>query len=137
MNICYCSKCRQGFLEEENGYTCPVCGSKLIHTNITSERWNSMSPEELEKAKNLLNRAGEDWKPKRNSIGMIFRVLGIIAFFGSIITGGVVYSFCETTSWLNGLKNLGYIVGFNGCLGALSLLGFGEIILLLQEIRDK
>ncbi len=133
--IYYCPRCRSTYSTEKDNQQyeqCPSCNIRIIPTHITTDEWHTKTDEEKEAAKKQFDDQAKlstsQTSSNSNSIGKALRVVGIIYIALSLI-GAFILIGEEIT--------IGLIAGVFGCLGGLLLLGFSEIINLLQDIKNK
>lgn len=129
--VYYCSVCgniKTGEKDTKFSY-CKKCGVTMWQTHLTTEEWEAKSKEDREKIKEKFDALDTEDGSGSNTIGNIIRIIAYI-FIAISILGGIVIA-----GILNGYT--GFIVAFAGCFSSLMLLGFAEIIKLLQEISNK
>ncbi len=133
--IYYCPRCRSTYSTEKDNQqyeTCPSCNIKIIPIHITTDEWHSKTDEEKEEIKKKFDDQAKlstsQTSSNSNSIGKALRVVGAIYIVLSLIGAMILMS--EDFA-------IGLIAGVFGCLGGLLLMGFSEIINLLQDIKNK
>ena len=131
----YCPRCRSTYSAEKDNQqyeSCPTCNIKVIPMHLTTDWWHTQTDEKKEEIKKQFDSQAKlstsQTSSNSNSIGQVLRVVGFIYIAVSIIGALVIMS-----EELIG----GIIAGIFGCLGGLLLMGFSEIINLLQDIKNK
>lgn len=123
-NIIICEKCY-----EENEATrtnCKNCGAKLYnndnekHTNTQKKITSSNDKDYQEKPKYICT--------KTNAVAQIIKVIAIIEVIVVVIVGLVSMEYLETMS---------VVIIVAGVISAVFIYALGEIIQLLQDIKDK
>ncbi|SHH88331.1 zinc-ribbon domain-containing protein [Butyrivibrio fibrisolvens DSM 3071] len=118
-----CPKC--GAELYNNDKFCTECGYKInIEENVKSEITNSTSPINTEKVNQV--------RKQKSAVGDCLKFIGYIDMFLCFIAGVVCFLFGGLDNTLIGLA----LIASGFALG-MSFIGFGEIILILQDIRDK
>ncbi|GEM_PF-7113046 len=142
--IHYCKNCKKTFSVELRtaAYHCPECNTELVETQIPVNEWRSKTDDE----KNALKEEFESYEVKTyanqpsdenskrssgssNGIGNALKVIGYIMIGLSIIAGFIIMADQSVV--------FGIAVGIGGAIGGLVLVGFSEIINLLQDIKNK
>ncbi len=145
--IYYCDKCKKVHTVDQDSkvISCPDCKRILLPTHITSSEWTAKTDEEKEKkilsfenaSKSIIkaekdnstsNNTDNSEKNKTNSIAKTLNILGWIYIILTIV-GTLVLINDENEFWL--------AAAFLGVLAGVLVLGIGEIVKLLQEIKDK
>lgn len=135
-NIIICEKCY-----EENEATrtnCKNCGAKLYnndnekHTN-TQKKITSSNDKDYQKKTTSSNDKDYQEKPKyictkTNAVAQIIKVIAIIEAIVIVIVGLVSMEYLETMS---------VVIIVAGVISAVFIYALGEIIQLLQDIKDK
>ncbi len=126
--IYYCKKCKStNSTENDNSYLqCPECKMQMYATHITADEWETRTAESKEFLKKsfetiehpVMNPIGKALK----TVGWVYIGLSVIGSFMMLTEVGVAYSALSLIF---------------GCLGGLLLLGFAEVVNLLQDIKNK
>lgn len=131
-NIFYCKHCNETFSTENDTegdkIKCPNCnGYYAFKTDMDKDTWRNMTKEEREAQKKKF-AVQQDTK-KGNKIGNL------------CINASTVYAVITAIAVIIVFLDSGFIPAFicliGGLLGALLLTALGEIINLLQDIKDK
>lgn len=130
-NIIICEKCYEE--NEANRTTCKSCGAKLYKNNTTR---NSKKEEKNYNYKENYNTNMAS--TESNKMAKILRVIAVIEIICGFIVGGVLGD-------TFGVGYYGYEFNWGLCIGiivaslisGIFILGFAEVIQLLQDIKDK
>lgn len=133
--IYYCKQCKSTFSADlkNSNQSCPNCKIKMLATEMPAEEWRTKSDEEKAELKlgfdKMELKASTESSENANSIGKVLYNVGWIyialTFIGAFILADEI----------GGAFAL--IVAVFGCLGGLLLLGFAEVVNLLQDIKNK
>ncbi len=130
-NIIICEKCYEE--NEATRTTCKSCGAKLYKNNTTRNSKNEEKNYNYKENYNTNMASTES-----NKMAKILRVIAVIEIICGFIVGGVLGdSF--------GVGYYGYEFNWGLCIGiivasfinGIFILGFAEVIQLLQDIKDK
>lgn len=125
-NVIICENCYEE--NEASRNTCKNCGSKLYKNNTT----------ENEKQRN--NSYNEKYKTnisytENNKMAMILRVVAVAEIVCGFIAGAILGDTFEIGYDYNWGLCIGIIVA--GFINGIFILGFAEVIQLLQDIKSK
>lgn len=129
--IYYCKNCKSTCSAEYSNvnFLCPQCKVKTFATKITDDEWQTKTPEEKESLKEIFEQKIESSSGNANTIGNALKYAGWVYICLSCIGSFII------TDEING--TYGFISFLFGCLGGLLLLGFAEVVNLLQDIKNK
>ena len=142
--VYYCTKCKKILTSEfdDEYYECSNCGTVLTVTHMSEEEWNSRNKDgkvEIKKQAEPVNSVEKkptehvekraDSSENANTIGVILKMFGWVYLILDIAG-----AFLIADDWGIGLA---VIIGFVGLLGGFLLMGFGEVINLLQDLKNK
>lgn len=130
-NIIICEKCYEE--NEATRTTCKSCGAKLYKNNTTRNSKNEEKNYNYKENYNTNMASTES-----NKMAKILRVIAVIEIICGFIVGGVLGD-------TFGVGYYGYDFNWGLCIGiivaslisGIFILGFAEVIQLLQDIKDK
>lgn len=129
--IYYCKNCDSVFSGVKDiVQECPECKVIAVPTMVELEEWRSKTPEKKEELKeNFKTLTVPNSSERRNKIGNILNAIGFIDVALSLIAAliiaietNIVFAF----AWF-----------IFSALGAIFIIAFGEVINLLQDIKNK
>ena len=143
----YCKNCDKMHAEEAGKtLACPSCNSVLLETNITSKEWDNKPLAEKNEVLDMLSGTkggthadtelpGSFFKrEEKNTIASVLSVIGWFLILIGIIEGIAIMS---TSPYGDFSSVIGIATFVGGLVSGIFILGFAEIIHLLQKIYNK